>query len=57
MGMRIIVTNKRSFQVIEWINVKSIEISGSNWVVTNISNVSASYAIADYNVRILGVVS
>lgn len=57
MGMRIIVTNKRSFQVIEWINVKSIEISGTNWVVTNTSNVSASYPIADYNVRILGVVS
>lgn len=57
MGMRIIVTNKKSFQVIEWINVKRVEIVDTNWVVTNIANVSAPYAISDYNVRILGVVS
>lgn len=55
MLMKIIVTNKKSFQVIEWINVKRVEIVGTNWIVTNISDVSTAYAIADYNVRILGV--
>lgn len=55
MLMRIIVTNKKSFQVIEWINVKRIEIVGTDWRVTNIADVSTPYAIADYNVRILGV--
>jgi len=55
--MKIVVTNKKTFQVIEWINVKRIEISGTNWVVTNIANVSTSYAIADYNVHIMGVSS
>ena len=55
--MRIVVTNKRTFQVIEWINVKRIEIVGANWVVTNIADVQTPYAIADYNVHILGVSS
>lgn len=55
--MRIVVTNKRTFQVIEWINVKSIVLSGTNIVITNINNVSTPYAIADYNVHILGVIS
>ena len=55
--MKIVVTNKKTFQVIEWINVKRIEISGTNWVVTNIANVSSSYAVSDYNVHILGVSS
>lgn len=55
--MKIVVTNKKTFQVVEWINVKRVEISGTNWVVTNIANVSTSYAISDYNVHILGVYS
>ena len=55
--MKIVVTNKKTFQVIEWINVKRVEISGANWVVTNTADVTASYAISDYNVRILGVSS
>ena len=55
--MKIVVTNKRTFQVIEWINVKSIVLSGTNIVITNINDVSTPYAIADYNVYILGVSS
>lgn len=55
--MKIVVTNKRTFQVVEWINVKRIEIVGTNWLVTNIADVSTPYAISDYNVHILGVSS
>lgn len=55
--MKVIVTNRRSFQVIEWINVKSIVISqaGTHIIVTNASGGEGQYAIADYNVHIVGV--
>lgn len=55
MLMRIIITNKKSFQVIEWINIVSVRISGANWIVTNSSGVSSPYPLDTYNVRILGV--
>ena len=55
--MKVVVTNKKTFQVIEWTNIVRIELSGTNFIVTNSSNVSGTYAVADYNVHILGVSS
>ena len=55
--MKVVVTNKKTFQVIEWTNIVKIELSGTNFIVTNASNVSGTYAVADYNVHIRGVSS
>lgn len=54
MVMHVIVVNKNSFQTIDWINIKNIAIVGTNWVVTNTSNVDGTYAVSNYNVYIIG---
>lgn len=52
--MVVVVISKSSFNIIEYANAKKVEVSGSNYVVTYGTSTTATYAQADYIVRIVG---
>ena len=56
MYIKLVVTAKRSLSVVERRNVTKIEIDQTNWKLTHSDNTTSTYAIASYNIRILGVV-
>lgn len=55
--MKVIITNKKTFDVVERDNIINIAVSDPYWNLTKDDNVVVQYTLVDFNVHIMGVSS